>query len=400
MSSGNAVGEMAALHNKIVSLETEQKMQALKQKMELHVTRIKMEAALEKVKAEAERRTEKAEAERKAEKMKAEAERKAEKMEQRMRHMKMKMEMKAEADKKEMSAKLALLRSEVERKEMQTQIRELELRVITAEAQTAMQQGLALRPRCTQPITTGTTAQHMANPNPPPQQGETEQRLLQQLLERELKLQKTDSSQLQIFPHQITAAPTVQQLVNPHDATMAMTSGVAESMGKHHTAASILQSAQPGATENPQGIVGSAAALSSVTRPAKHGLHHAAQSPIHPHSKTTKPQHQIASAGPAAKAGSVPLPSGARTHFFLSHCQATGGDQTNAIYLELRNLGFSCWYNLSAHATMKLHSHLALRRYDNRATDLTKDGMRHGIEGAAVFLVFLSKGILDRPFCE
>jgi hypothetical protein len=25
-------------------------------------------------------------------------------------------------------------------------------------------------------------------------------------------------------------------------------------------------------------------------------------------------------------------------HFFLSHCQATGGDQTNAIYLELREL--------------------------------------------------------------
>jgi hypothetical protein len=50
------------------------------------------------------------------------------------------------------------------------------------------------------------------------------------------------------------------------------------------------------------------------------------------------------------------------------------------------------------------HSHPSVLylyyRYDNRATDLTKDGMRHGIEGAAAFLVFLSEGILDRPFCE
>jgi hypothetical protein len=53
-------------------------------------------------------------------------------------------------------------------------------------------------------------------------------------------------------------------------------------------------------------------------------------------------QHQV-TAGPAARAGPVPLPANARTHFFLSHCQGTGGDQTNAIYLELQQLGFSCW---------------------------------------------------------
>ena len=51
--------------------------------------------------------------------------------------------------------------------------------------------------------------------------------------------------------------------------------------------------------------------------------------------------------GPAAavKAGPVSLPGDARMHFFLSHCQGTGGDQTNAIYLELRQLGFACWYS-------------------------------------------------------
>jgi hypothetical protein len=54
-------------------------------------------------------------------------------------------------------------------------------------------------------------------------------------------------------------------------------------------------------------------------------------------------QQRLVTAGPAARAGPVPLPANARTHFFLSHCQGTGGDQTNAIYLELQQLGFSCW---------------------------------------------------------
>ena len=39
-------------------------------------------------------------------------------------------------------------------------------------------------------------------------------------------------------------------------------------------------------------------------------------------------------------------------------------------------------------------------RYDNRADDLTKEGMRQGIETAAVFLLFLSKSVLERPFCQ
>jgi hypothetical protein len=44
------------------------------------------------------------------------------------------------------------------------------------------------------------------------------------------------------------------------------------------------------------------------------------------------------------KTGAVRLPDGVASHFFLSHCQSTGGDQTNAIYLELRQMGFTCWY--------------------------------------------------------
>jgi hypothetical protein len=59
--------------------------------------------------------------------------------------------------------------------------------------------------------------------------------------------------------------------------------------------------------------------------------------------RTKHQQHQVNSGPVAIRAGAVPLPGDARSHFFLSHCQATGGDQTNAIYLELRELGLSCW---------------------------------------------------------
>ena len=38
--------------------------------------------------------------------------------------------------------------------------------------------------------------------------------------------------------------------------------------------------------------------------------------------------------------------------------------------------------------------------YDNRATDLTKEGMLKGIERAAAFILFLSGDVLQRPYCQ
>ena len=38
--------------------------------------------------------------------------------------------------------------------------------------------------------------------------------------------------------------------------------------------------------------------------------------------------------------------------------------------------------------------------YDNRADDLTKEGMLKGIEQAAAFVLFLSSGVLERPYCQ
>ena len=52
-----------------------------------------------------------------------------------------------------------------------------------------------------------------------------------------------------------------------------------------------------------------------------------------------------------------------------------------AIYLELERMGFKAWY-------------------DNRADDLTKEGMLKGIEQAAAFVLFLSTGVLERPYCQ
>jgi hypothetical protein len=42
---------------------------------------------------------------------------------------------------------------------------------------------------------------------------------------------------------------------------------------------------------------------------------------------------------------------------------------------------------------------ISMLRYDNRASDLTKEGMRQGIVDSGAFILFLSAGILTRPFC-
>jgi hypothetical protein len=37
--------------------------------------------------------------------------------------------------------------------------------------------------------------------------------------------------------------------------------------------------------------------------------------------------------------------------------------------------------------------------YDQRADNLTKEGMQKGIEGASAVILFLSSGVMERPFC-
>jgi hypothetical protein len=71
-----------------------------------------------------------------------------------------------------------------------------------------------------------------------------------------------------------------------------------------------------------------------------------------------QPRQQVATGPEPARTAAVALPSDARMHFFLSHCQGTGGDQTNAIYLELRQLGFACWYSTLFFGLLLLITHL------------------------------------------
>jgi hypothetical protein len=75
--------------------------------------------------------------------------------------------------------------------------------------------------------------------------------------------------------------------------------------------------------------------------------------------------------------GGCPLPGGLSKHVFISHCQGTGGDQAAMLHLELESLGLKVWY-------------------DQSDEDVTKEGMREGLEQSLVVLLFLSAGVLSR----
>ena len=95
--------------------------------------------------------------------------------------------------------------------------------------------------------------------------------------------------------------------------------------------------------------------------------------PLHSHSQATGGD-QVSKAKRAELASSIPFIVFGCVHLDLNQ-------QANAIYLELTMRGFKAWY-------------------DNRADDLTKEGMLKGIEEAAAFVLFLSPGVLQRPYCQ
>jgi hypothetical protein len=227
-----------------------------------------------------------------------------------------------------------------------------------------------------QPIVTS-PAPHILYPNPPlpvqRDQGETEQRLLQQLLE--LKLQEQEKEQSQLLPPAHTVQPAPQESMatlaarpparlqdpttNSSEENMHTTSDLTALSSAHPKEPTSTSSkndvgtktktdftALPSVRQSSTGSIAPPVERPQASSRLKQEQHQrrqpiTAQSASNPPSKTVRPQQQHT--GPITKGGSVPLPGNARTHFFLSHCQATGGDQTNAIYLELRQMGFSCW---------------------------------------------------------
>jgi hypothetical protein len=77
----------------------------------------------------------------------------------------------------------------------------------------------------------------------------------------------------------------------------------------------------------------------------------------------------------------IDVPVGLLYHFFVSHAQHTGGDQCQSLCLELENDGFKVWY-------------------DQKAANLTTEGMRTGIMQSHSFILFLSDGVMSRQFVQ
>jgi hypothetical protein len=266
------------------------------------------------------------------------------------------------AERKEMMAKL-----EAHEREHQHQIEQLKSEARISQME---QQLLEVRAYPSQGVPISRpTIQHPGAVDPAPQR-ETELLLLQRIQQMEIEREQLKATIIQPMAISSEASPAhLQKNLRP-DAS-AKTSTLQSAPHKSAVAPRTPQivSRQASKISSPQASKPNVPSATSITP-----------------SRSTQQQHQVAAALPqgntkTAQGRPVPLPGDSDNHFFLSHCQSTGGDQTNAIYLELRQLGFACWY-------------------DNRADDLTKEGMRQGIVHAAAFLLFLSKGVLDRPFCK
>jgi hypothetical protein len=215
-----------------------------------------------------------------------------------------------------------------------------------------------------------------ASPKPQvPWHGETE--LLRHIQQLELKLHEKEGSHpvqsiqqmqnpqkrvLQIPIHKPALQSVPQRSILPGTALAAEATPQASSISQQEQHQPKQMAAQPINTysKQPQQQLGNGPAAKDTNRKAYLPLRSMLQpslqqQPSSPHLFIDTP----ASASPAlqqqsqhihnvpASAGAVPLPSNAQSHFFLSHSQSSGGDQTNAIYLELQQLGFTCWYAIS-----------------------------------------------------
>ena len=78
----------------------------------------------------------------------------------------------------------------------------------------------------------------------------------------------------------------------------------------------------------------------------------------------------------------VALPLHERQYdFFINHCQSSGQDQCGKLALLLERAGAKVWY-------------------DMEAANLTAQGMEEGVANARNVLIFLSEGVMSRPFCN
>ena len=158
--------------------------------------------------------------------------------------------------------------------------------------------------------------------------------------EHELYQQRIQQLESMLLQHNPRAESSVEAVTVPSKAAAPAAVEAVTVPSKAAAPASVKAVTVPSTAAAP-------ASVESVTVPSKAAAPAAAHQlqAMKPHLPSENPKPSLVQAPKSGKGGAVPLPAGALTHFFLSHSQATGGDQTNAIYLELRQMGFSCWYD-------------------------------------------------------
>ena len=74
-------------------------------------------------------------------------------------------------------------------------------------------------------------------------------------------------------------------------------------------------------------------------------------------------------------------------HFFISHMQSNGGDQCSTLCAQLKQRGWSVWYDNE------------MSEFDEDTPgSIDAEGMKEGARDSAVFILFMTKGIFTRPF--
>jgi hypothetical protein len=277
----------------------------LEQKMEKKDLEQKME------KKDLEQKMEKKDLEQKMEKKDLEQKMEKKDLEQKMELMKMHIEQKIalESEKRE---------READKKEAQHQINQIKWEARLGQMEQQLHAAYRIQPL-------NHPAQYPARANLTHKRGSEElvpQRIQVRQLERREK--ETGASQSAV-QHSTAALTSLPSAVGSSVPINSMDASVALPLAMRPNKASVLQQEQC----QPTAAQSASSTLSRRLQQQQQQQQHVAARP----------------AAAAVKAGPVSLPDDARMHFFLSHCQGTGGDQTNAIYLELKELGFSCWYS-------------------------------------------------------
>jgi hypothetical protein len=313
----SAIDEMAALRSKIVQLELKHRIYHMAQRTEL--VEIKMQVALEKKDQKMELMEIKMQAasEKKDLEQKIENEKRDRLLENEKRDR--------EADKRETQHQIENEKRdrllENEKRDREADKRETQLKWEARVGQ--IEQQLHTRQPLTNPVQ-NTARLNLA------QQRANEELMLERLQLRQVEQREKETGS----SHPIASSAAVQAAT------------------QHSTAASALLPSAVGLSA-PIGSTNALAARPLSTRPVEAGVlqqeqHQSAAVPLAASNAPSRivqqqPRQQVATGPEPVRTAAVALPSDARMHFFLSHYQATGGDQTNAIYLELRQLGFACW---------------------------------------------------------